>query len=130
MTTNPRDIRHLWTHKTQDHPWAADEELVIDRAEGVWVWTERGKKVIDGFAGLAVVNVGHGRREIAEAIAEQTVRLAYYPTTRQFSNRPAAELATLLADLTPGDLDYAMYAVSGCEANERALRMHSQYGLA
>jgi adenosylmethionine-8-amino-7-oxononanoate aminotransferase len=81
---------------------AADEELVVDRAEGVWVWTESGTKLLDGFAGLAVVNVGHGRREIAEAIAEQTVRLAYYPTTRQFSNRPAAELAAKLATLTPG----------------------------
>ena len=93
MTTNGESIKHLWTHKTQDHPWLADEELVIDHAEGVWVWTEHGQKLLDGFAGLAVVNVGHGRREIAEAIAEQTVRLAYYPTTRQFSNRPAAELA-------------------------------------
>src|SRR5437868_1866856 len=92
MTTPAAAIRHLWTHKTQDHPWLSDRELVIDRAEGVWVWMEDGTKLMDGFAGLAVVNVGHGRREIAEAIAEQTVRLAYYPTTRQFSNRPAAEL--------------------------------------
>ena len=99
-----RTIEHLWTHKTQDHPWLTDEELVIDRAEGVWVWTQNGKKLLDGFAGLAVVNVGHGRREIAEAIAEQTVRLAYYPTTRQFANRPAAELAAKLATLAPGDL--------------------------
>jgi adenosylmethionine-8-amino-7-oxononanoate aminotransferase len=130
MTTPAEAIRHLWTHKTQDHPWLADEELVIDRAEGVWVWTERGKKVMDAFAGLAVVNVGHGRREIAEAIAEQTVRLAYYPTTRQFSNRPAAELAAKLAALTPGDLDYAMFAVSGSEANERAMQIARHYWLA
>src|SRR5207253_920602 len=82
--------------------------------------TEDGKKLMDGFAGLAVVNVGHGRREIAEAIAEQTVRLAYYPTTRQFSNRPAAELAAKLATLTPGDLDYTLFATSVSEANERA----------
>ena len=123
-------IRHLWTHKTQDHPWLSDEELVIDRAEGVWVWTERGKKLMDGFAGLAVVNVGHGRREIAEAIAEQTVRLAYYPTTRQFSNRPAAELAAKLAALTPGDLTYTMFAVSGSEANERSMQIARQYWLA
>src|SRR5262249_37892526 len=129
-TTSGDAIRHLWTHKTQDHPWLSDEELVIERAEGVWVWTERGKKLLDGFAGLAVVNVGHGRREIAEAIAEQTVRLAYYPTTRQFSNRPAAELAAKLADLTPGDLDYAMFAVSGSEANERAMQMARHYWLA
>src|SRR5262245_56967033 len=110
-TTSGYAIRHLWTHKTQDHPWLSDEELVIERAEGVWVWTERGKKLLDGFAGLAVVNVGHGQREIAEAIAEQTVRLAYYPTTRQFANRPAAELAAKIASLTPGDLNYSFFAV-------------------
>ncbi len=125
-----RTIEHLWTHKTQDHPWLADEELVIDRAEGVWVWTQNGKKLLDGFAGLAVVNVGHGRREIAEAIAEQTVRLAYYPTTRQFSNRPAAELAAKVATLAPGDLTYSMFAVSGSEANERAMQIARHYWLA
>jgi adenosylmethionine-8-amino-7-oxononanoate aminotransferase len=130
MATSGEAIRHLWTHKTQDHPWLADEDLVIERAEGVYVWTERGRKLIDGFAGLAVVNVGHGRREIAEAIAEQTVRLAYYPTTRQFSNRPAAELAAKLASLTPGDLDYSFFAVSGAEANERAMQMARHYWLA
>jgi len=129
MTTNADAIRHLWTHKTQDHPWLTDEELVIDRAEGVWVWTEQGKKLMDAFAGLAVVNVGHGRREIAEAIAEQTVRLAYYPTTRQFSNRPAAELAAKLATLTPGDLDISMFAVSGSEANERSMQIARHYWL-
>jgi putrescine---pyruvate transaminase len=130
MTTTAAAIRHLWTHKTQDHAWLADEELVIDHAEGVWVWTERGTKLMDGFAGLAVVNVGHGRREIAEAIAEQTVRLAYYPTTRQFSNRPAAELAAKLASLTPGDLDVTMFAVSGSEANERSMQIARHYWLA
>jgi putrescine---pyruvate transaminase len=130
MTTSPDAIRHLWTHKTQDHPWLPDEDLVIDRAEGVWVWTERGQKLMDAFAGLAVVNVGHGRREIAEAIAEQTVRLAYYPTTRQFSNRPAAELAAKLASLTPGDLDVTMFAVSGSEANERSMQIARQYWMA
>jgi len=125
-----RTIEHLWTHKTQDHPWLSDEELVIDRGEGVWVWTQKGKKLLDGFAGLAVVNVGHGRREIAEAIAEQTVRLAYYPTTRQFSNPPAAELAAKLATLTPGDLTYSMFAVSGSEANERSMQIARHYWLA
>ncbi|MBI1736140.1 MAG: aspartate aminotransferase family protein [Candidatus Rokubacteria bacterium] len=127
--TDADAIRFLWTHKTQDHPWLADEDLVIDRAEGVWLWTERGKKLMDGFAGLAVVNVGHGRREIAEAIAEQTVRLAYYPTTRQFANRPAAELAKKLARLTPGDLRYTLFAVSGSEANERSMQIARHYWL-
>jgi adenosylmethionine-8-amino-7-oxononanoate aminotransferase len=130
MTPDAQAIRHLWTHKTQDHPFLSDQELVIDRGEGVWIWTEQGKKLLDGFAGLAVVNVGHGRREIAEAIAEQTVRLAYYPTTRQFSNRPAAELAEKIASITPGDLRYTMFAVSGSEANERSMQIARQYWLA
>src|SRR5712671_1221978 len=130
MTTDAQAIRHLWTHKTQDHPFLSDQELVIDRGEGVWIWTEQGKKLLDGFAGLAVVNVGHGRREIAEAIAEQTVRLAYYPTTRQFSNRPAADLAAKLATLAPGDLRYTLFAVSGSEANERSMQIARQYWLA
>src|SRR5262244_4269493 len=130
MTTDANAIRHLWTHKTQDHPWLADEELVVERGEGVRLWTEKGKKLMDAFAGLAVVNVGHGRREIAEAIAEQSVRLAYYPTTRQFSNRPAAELAAKVASLTPGDLTYTMFAVSGSEANERSMQIARQYWLA
>src|SRR6267143_4786949 len=123
-------IKHLWTHKTQDHPWLSDEELLIERGEGVWLWTQKGKKVMDAFAGLAVVNVGHGRREIAEAVAEQTLRLAYYPTTRQFSNRPAAELAAKLATLTPGDLTYTFFAVSGSEANERSMQIARHYWLA
>src|SRR5215467_12103666 len=130
MITDPAAIRHLWTHKTQDHPWLPDEALVVDHAEGVWVWTEQGARLLDSFAGLAVVNVGHGRREIAEAIAEQTVRLAYYPTTRQFVSRPAAELAARLAAVTPGDLDYTLFAVSGSEANERAMQMARHYWLA
>src|ERR671917_1809463 len=122
-------IRHLWTHKTQDHPVFADEELMIERGEGVHIWTRGGRKLIDGFAGLAVVHVGHGRTEIADAIREQAAKLAYYPTTRQFSNGPAAELAAKLATLTPGDLAYTLYAVSGAEANERSIQIARHYWL-
>jgi putrescine---pyruvate transaminase len=122
-------INHRGTHKTQDHPVFADDELMIERGEGVYIWTRKGKKLIDGFAGLAVVHVGHGRAEIADAIRTQAAKLAYYPTTRQFSNPPAAELAAKLATLTPGDLDYTMYAVSGAEANERSIQIARHYWL-
>jgi adenosylmethionine-8-amino-7-oxononanoate aminotransferase len=127
--TNAEMIKHLWTHKTQDHPFLSDEELMIERGEGVYIWTRDGKKLLDGFAGLAVVHVGHGRAEIADAIREQAAKLAYYPTTRQFSNRPAAELAAKLATLTPGDLRYTLYAVSGAEANERSIQIARNYWL-
>ena len=127
--TDAEMINHLWTHKTQDHPVFSDEELMIERGEGVHIWTRGGKKLIDGFAGLSVVQVGHGRTEIADAIREQAAKLAYYPTTRQFSNRPAAELAAKLATLAPGDLDYTLYAVSGAEANERSIQIARHYWL-
>jgi putrescine aminotransferase len=123
-------IGHLWTHRTQDHPVFSDEELMIERGEGVHIWTRSGRKLIDGFAGLMVVQVGHGRPEIADAIRTQAAKLAYYPTTRQFSNPPAAELAAKLAKLAPGDLDYTLYAVSGAEANERSIQIARNYWLA
>lgn len=128
--TDAEMIEHLWTHRTQDHPVYSDEELMIERGEGVHIWTRRGKKLIDGFSGLMVVQVGHGRQEIADAIRTQAAKLAYYPTTRQFSNPPAAELAAKLATLAPGDLDYTLYAVSGAEANERSIQIARHYWLA
>jgi putrescine---pyruvate transaminase len=127
--TDAEMIKHLWTHKTQDHPYLPDEALMFERGEGIYVWNREGRRFIDAFAGLAVVNVGHGRAEIAEAVARQTMQLAYYPTTRQFSNRPAAELAAKLAALTPGDLSCTLFAVSGSEANERAIQMARHYWL-
>ena len=89
---------------------------MIERGKGVYVWNSKGRRLFDAYAGLAVVNVGHGRAEIADAVREQVAKLAYYPTTRQFSNPPAARLAARLAELTPGDLKYTLFAVSGSEA--------------
>ena len=122
-------IKHLWTHKTQDHPSWSDEDLMIERGEGVYVWNRKGRRLFDAYAGLAVVNVGHGRAEIADAVREQAAKLAYYPTTRQFSNPPAAQLAARLAELTPGDLKYTLFAVSGSEANERSMQIARMYWL-
>ena len=127
--TDAEMIKHLWTHKTQDHPSWSDEDLMIERGAGVWVWNRKGRKLFDAYAGLAVVNVGHGRTEIADAVREQVATLAYYPTTRQFSNPPAARLAARLAELTPGDLKYTLFAVSGSEANERSMQIARVYWL-
>ena len=127
--TDAEMINHLWTHKTQDHPHLPDEAMLFERGEGIYVWNKEGRRFIDAFAGLAVVNVGHGRPEIAEAVRAQTSALAYYPTTRQFSNRPAAELAAKLAQITPGDLKYSLFAVSGSEANESSIQIARPYWL-
>jgi adenosylmethionine-8-amino-7-oxononanoate aminotransferase len=127
--TDAELIKHLWTHKTQEHPSWSDEDLMIERGRGVYVWNRKGRRLFDAYAGLAVVNVGHGRAEIADAVREQVATLAYYPTTRQFSNPPAAQLAARLAELTPGDLRYTLFAVSGSEANERSMQIARMYWL-
>ena len=68
---------HVWIHKL---PWAefeSDNLRIFDRGEGARLYDVRGREYLDGIAGLWVVNAGHGRREIAEAYAEQAARLGY-----------------------------------------------------
>src|SRR5207237_372810 len=75
---------------------------VIMRGEGAWVYDDRGKRYLDGLAGLFVSQVGHGRRELAHAMAKQAGELAYFPVW-SYAHPRAVELAERLADLAPGD---------------------------
>lgn len=88
----------------------------MDRGEGVLVWDDAGREVIDGLSGLWCVNVGHGRKAIADAVAEQVVRLAYAPTFFGYSNRPAIELAERLAARAPRGLTRVLFTNGGSES--------------
>ena len=88
------------------HPYAdmgsvRTSELVIDRAEDVWVWDAEGNRYLDATAGLWYVNVGHGRPEIGAAVAAQMGRVAGASAFFDLANRPALELADALADRAP-----------------------------
>jgi adenosylmethionine-8-amino-7-oxononanoate aminotransferase len=87
-------------------------EFVIARGEGVYVWDEDGKRYLDGTASLWCVNVGHGRQEIADAVAAQMRDLATYQTFGVFANRPALDLTERLAAVAPLD-DPRIFLVSG-----------------
>ena len=76
-------------------------ELVIERAEDVWVWDADGKRYLDGTAALWYANVGHGRREIRDAVAAQMDRLGAYSAFFDLANRPVQELAEVLAERAP-----------------------------
>jgi adenosylmethionine-8-amino-7-oxononanoate aminotransferase len=78
-----------------------DSELVIERAEDVWVWDADGKRYLDATAGLWYANVGHGRPEIRAAVAAQMERLGAYSAFFDLANRPALELAEALAERAP-----------------------------
>ena len=90
----------LW-HPFADMGAVRHAELVIDRGEDVWVWDTEGRRYLDATASLWYANVGHGRPEIAQAVAAQMAKLEAYSAFGDFGNAPASELAETLADLAP-----------------------------
>ena len=109
------------------HPWEGLEEIgreqrtVIVKGEGIYVYDSEGKRYIDAPGGMWCVNIGHGRREIADAMADQASELAYYGIWN-LANAPSAMLAAKLAELSPGDLNHVFFTTGGSTANESALR--------
>ncbi|HEX8975685.1 MAG TPA: aminotransferase class III-fold pyridoxal phosphate-dependent enzyme [Gemmatimonadales bacterium] len=90
----------LW-HPFADMGAVRRGELVIERGEDVWVWDSDGRRYLDATASLWYANVGHGRPEIAAAVADQMSRLEAYSAFGDFATPPARELAGTLADLAP-----------------------------
>ncbi|MFO7598796.1 MAG: aspartate aminotransferase family protein [Candidatus Desulfacyla sp.] len=99
------------------------------RAEGVWIYDEQGKKYLDASGGPICVNVGHGRAEVAEAIAKQAGELAYVHGP-MFTSDPVEELARRLAMHAPEPIDRFYFCSSGCEAVETAVKLSHQIHVA
>jgi len=100
---------------------------VIVKAEGVYLWDSDGNRIIDGMAGLWCVNVGYGRRELADAALKQMQTLPYYNTFFKTTHPPVIELSALLAELAPARFNRFLYCNSGSEANDTALRAVHRY---
>src|ERR671929_2124125 len=118
--------RHLWMHFARLGAYAEKEIPVIVRGEGAYVWDQHGRRYLDGLSGLFVVQVGHGRRELAEAAAAQAGQLAYFPIW-SYAHPSAVELAERLAHLAPGDLNRVFFTTGGGEAVETAWKLAKQY---
>lgn len=100
---------------------------VITRAEGIYLWDSEGRRFLDGMAGLWCVNLGYGRKELAEVAYRQMLTLPYYNTFFHTATPPAIELAHLLAEVTPPRLNRVFFTSSGSEANDTMLRMVRRY---
>lgn len=129
MTTLPSqlgraELEAFWMPFTANRQFKA-KPRILARAEGMYYWTEDGRKVLDGTAGLWCVNAGHGRREIAEAVHRQLQTLDYAPPF-QMGHPAAFELANRLARLAPG-LDHVFFTNSGSEAVDTALKIALAY---
>ena len=115
---------------TKEHvlvSWSAQgalAPLVITGAKGSWLHAGE-RRILDFSSGLVNVNLGHGHPKVVRAIQEQAERLCY--VTPSFGEESRAELARLVAEVTPGDLTKTLFTTGGSEANEHALRIARMY---
>jgi taurine---2-oxoglutarate transaminase len=109
------------------YPWAVQgtlSPLTVTGAQGSWFFDADGNRHLDLAAQLAYTNVGHGHPKVVEAIRRQAAELPVIGPN--FANRPAARLAEMLAEVTPGDLDRTLFTNGGAEAIEYAIRIARQ----
>jgi adenosylmethionine-8-amino-7-oxononanoate aminotransferase len=118
--------RHLWGHFTNLSAIQRQGLPIIDHGDGAYVYDTNGKRYLDGLSGLFTVNVGHGRRELAQAAAQQSEKLGYFPLW-SFGHEPGIRLAAKLASLAPGDLNRVFFTAGGGEAVESAWKLAVQY---
>jgi putrescine aminotransferase len=121
------DARHYLHPFTDFKSLASEGARVIERAEGVYLYDTEGRRILDGMAGLWCVNVGYGRKELAEAAHAQMQQLPYYNSFFKSAHPPAIELARRLAELTPAQFNHVFFTGSGSEANDTILRMARRY---
>ena len=115
------------------HPFSDTKALaqegcrVITRADGIYIWDSDGNRLLDGMAGLWCVNIGYGRKELADAAYRQLLELPYYNNFFKTSAPPAIELAGLLAQVTAPHLNHVFFTNSGSEANDTMFRLARRY---
>lgn len=101
----------------------------IESGDGIYLYDENGKRYIDGTSGSAAVsNIGHGVPEVIQAIEDQVKKYAYCPS-HYFANRPAVELAGLIAQISPQGMSKVWLVTDGSEATENAVKLARQYQL-
>ena len=109
------------------HPWemmaslGAADRTISTRAEGIYIYDETGRRLIDGPGGMWCTQIGYGRREMADAIADQVMKLAYHSPWNT-AGEPSALLARKLAELAPGDLNHVSFTTGGSTAVDTAVR--------
>ena len=114
-----------WMPYTANRQFKANPRMIVE-AQGAYYTDSEGRKIFDGLSGLWCAGLGHGRREIAEAVGKQAAKLDYSPAF-QFGHPLAFELANRIKELTPAGLDYVFFTGSGSEAADTSLKMARAY---
>jgi adenosylmethionine-8-amino-7-oxononanoate aminotransferase len=98
------------------------------KGEGIYLWSKQGKRYIDGSAGPICVNIGHGVKEVTEAVYKQMSEVSYVHSSH-FTTSSVKNCADKLASLAPKTLNYVFFSCGGSEATESAAKMARQYHL-
>ena len=129
---NTPELQEL-DRKHHIHPFTDHKDMhqkgvrIITGAENIYVYDSDGNKYLDGMSGLWCVNIGYGRTELAEVAKLQMEQLPYYNSFFQTAQLPAVELAEMLAEVTPPQMNRTFFGCSGSDGNDTVLRMARYY---
>jgi acetylornithine/N-succinyldiaminopimelate aminotransferase len=119
-------LRQMFTQhvgQTSPNPLGLD----IERAEGIYLFGSDGKKYIDLISGVAVSNLGHGNKQIVDAVKEQCDKHMHLMVYGEYIQAPQVEFAKLLCEQLPDNLESVYFVNSGSEANEGAIKLAKRY---
>src|SRR4051794_8178264 len=123
QTSEERFLRQIFV-RDQMADWSKNP-LLMARADGVFYWDVHGKRYLDALSGIYVVSVGHNNRRVIDAVRRQMDTLCFSPPMHG-TNPVAVQLAALLAELAPGDLDAVKFQTGGSEVTEAAIKLARQ----
>ena len=116
-------VLHPFTHLKDFATGKLGDPTIVETGKGIRIKDANGREYIDGFAGLYCVNIGYGRTEVAEAIARQAYRLAYYHSYAAHTTDELAILSDRLVRMAPGRMSKVFYGMSGSDANETNVKL-------
>jgi putrescine aminotransferase len=121
-------VRHFWHPMAHPNDWEGASVLRIVKGDGLYVWDDKGHKMLDGFAGLWCVNVGHNRPEVKAAINQQMDQLSYYQLFDGVSHPGAEQLSAKLIQMTEQEgMSRVLFGMGGSDGVETALKVARQY---
>ncbi|HET8729211.1 MAG TPA: aminotransferase [Alphaproteobacteria bacterium] len=116
-------VLHPFTNLKDYAAGKAGDPRIVTGGKGIRIHDQKGRDLIDGFAGLYCVNIGYGRTEVADAIYAQAKELAYYHTYAAHSTEALIRLSERLVAMAPGDMSKVFYGLSGSDANETQVKL-------
>lgn len=126
-TLQQLDSQHF-IHPFTDHNGLAQTKTrVVTRAQGIYIYEQDDKPILDGMSGLWCCNLGYGRSEISDAVSAQLNQLPFYNSFFQCTHEPAIELSSRLTGLAPEHINTVFYTNSGSEANDTMIRFVHRY---